>query len=96
MMLQIEGSRYGTSESWRSGSNLIDALPYSDHITERERQAAEQLILEECKNSTKTVEEYLAEFPPLPPTVLEVSSVLALSNSSMLNFHYNLQVMRVY
>ena len=65
-MLRLESSRYGTSQGWRLGQDSIDALPYADHITEKERAAAEELIEEECKKNKMTPQEFLTEFPAVP------------------------------
>mmetsp|Transcript_47133 Transcript_47133/g.89986 ORF Transcript_47133/g.89986 Transcript_47133/m.89986 type:complete len:249 (-) Transcript_47133:332-1078(-) len=46
----------------------IDALPYGDALPSDWRTTAEQLIKEEMRRSSKSVQDYLEDLPPMPPT----------------------------
>jgi hypothetical protein len=48
-------------------SELVDALPYIDPLTDAERVQVDALIAAEARNSAKSVRDFLAELPPVRP-----------------------------
>lgn len=57
-------------------AGIIDALPYIDGITNDDRHQAEELIKEELTRSKKKPTDYLASFPPLPPSRFQGHPIL--------------------
>lgn len=47
--LALPAEAFGEETGWRRRQHLVDALPYVDHITDEEREAAEKLIREEVR-----------------------------------------------
>lgn len=47
--LALPAEAFGEETGWRRRQHLVDALPYVDHITDEEREAAEKLIKEEVR-----------------------------------------------
>jgi len=62
----LEGPRPDT------GGAVLDALSFIDAISDAERQAAEALIDDEMKRSTRRPADYLRELGPVPALVFEV------------------------
>ncbi|KAK9806831.1 hypothetical protein WJX72_004086 [[Myrmecia] bisecta] len=79
--LALDSAPAGEAAGWRRGEELIDALPYTDALSAEEKQAVDQLIQEELKNSVKKPADYLKELPPVP--------VLRFQDHPVLQHEYN-------
>lgn len=76
MLLDSAAHREGAPR-WGTLGHAIDALPYVDVEEGDWKPAVEQLLKEEMRRSSKSVGDYLAELPPLPPTRLDAASLVS-------------------
>ncbi|KAF5842863.1 breast carcinoma amplified sequence 2-domain-containing protein [Dunaliella salina] len=73
-MLRLEGSKL---ETWRTSSQLVDALPYVDGLNPQSRQQVDALIEEEARKGTKRPADYLHEMGPGPTLKFDEHPLLA-------------------
>jgi pre-mRNA-splicing factor SPF27 len=77
LALPSAGYAGATGPSWRSGEELIDALPYIDPLAPDVKRQVESLIEEEMRRSTKRPADYLKDLPAMPAMKFEGHPMLA-------------------
>jgi pre-mRNA-splicing factor SPF27 len=75
--LQLTNFAHGQGTGWRKGQHLIDALPYVDDLSAKEKQQVDALIEDEMRRSSKRPADYLKELPPVPELDFTGHEVLA-------------------
>ena len=63
--LALDYAAHGQAVGWRKGEDLIDALPYVDHVPEELKPRIQALIDEEARRSVKQPNDYLKDMGPI-------------------------------
>ncbi|PNH01810.1 Pre-mRNA-splicing factor SPF27 [Tetrabaena socialis] len=63
--LALDYAAHGAAKGWRLNENLIDALPYVDHVPVELKPHVDALVEEEKRRSTKMPSDYLRELQPV-------------------------------
>eukprot|EP00200_Dunaliella_tertiolecta_P003457 CAMPEP_0202339624 /NCGR_PEP_ID=MMETSP1126-20121109/1407_1 /ASSEMBLY_ACC=CAM_ASM_000457 /TAXON_ID=3047 /ORGANISM="Dunaliella tertiolecta, Strain CCMP1320" /LENGTH=305 /DNA_ID=CAMNT_0048930203 /DNA_START=757 /DNA_END=1674 /DNA_ORIENTATION=+ len=73
-MLKLEGPKH---ETWRTSTQLVDALPYVDGLNPQTRLQVDALIEEEARRGTKRPADFLHEMGPGPSLKFDEHPLLA-------------------